>query len=59
MSRVEHIADGVTLYLEEAADILPTVEADALVTDPAYGINAARDRKSEKHGWRDYEDIAA
>lgn len=54
MSRVETIAEGVTLYLGDCREILPTLQADALVTDPAYGINAARDRKSQKNGWRDY-----
>lgn len=55
MTRTETIAEGVTLYLGDCRHILPTITADALVTDPAYGINAARDRKSQKHGWRDYE----
>jgi len=54
MSRIETIGDA-TLYLGDSRDLLPIVAADALVTDPAYGINAARDRKSQKHGWRDYE----
>jgi DNA modification methylase len=55
MSKVEHIAEGVTLYLGDCREILPTLgKVDAVVTDPAYGINAARDRKSQKHGWRDY-----
>jgi DNA modification methylase len=55
LTRTETIAEGVTLYLGDSREILPTLpKADALVTDPAYGVNAARDRKSEKHGWRDY-----
>lgn len=54
MFRCETIAEGVTLYLGDCREVLPVVQADALVTDPAYGINAARDRKSQKHGWRDY-----
>lgn len=55
MSRIETIAEGVTLYLGESQDLLSNIVADATVTDPAYGINAARDRKSQKHGWRDYD----
>lgn len=53
MSRVEQIGDA-TLYLGDCRELLPVVTADALVTDPPYGINAARDRHSQKAGWRDY-----
>jgi site-specific DNA-methyltransferase (adenine-specific) len=39
MSRIETIAEGVTLYLGDCRDILPTLErVDALVSDPPYGI---------------------
>ena len=39
MSRIETFADGVTLYLGDCRDILPTLpKHDALVTDPPYGI---------------------
>ena len=52
--RVEHIGDA-TLYLGDCRDILPTLgKVEAVVTDPPYGINAARDRNSQKDGWRDY-----
>ena len=54
MSRIETIGNA-TLYLGDCREILQTLgRADAVVTDPPYGINAARDRKSQKHGWRDY-----
>jgi DNA modification methylase len=40
----------------DCLSILPTLgKVDAVVTDPPYGINAARDRKSQQWGWRDYE----
>ena len=40
MGRVETIADGVTLYLGDCREILPTLpKVDAVVTDPPYGIN--------------------
>lgn len=39
MSRIETIADGVTLYLGDCGDVLPTLrKVDAVVTDPPYGI---------------------
>ncbi len=41
MSRVETIAEGVTLYLGDCLEILPTLATvDAVVTDPPYSISA-------------------
>jgi DNA modification methylase len=52
--RIEHIGDA-ELHLGDCLEILPTLgKVDAVVTDPPYGINAARDRNSQKWGWRDY-----
>jgi DNA modification methylase len=43
------------MYLGDCMDILPTLPSvDAVVTDPPYGINHARDRNSQKDGWIDY-----
>lgn len=39
MARVEHLAEGVTLYLGDCREVLPTIgRVDAVVTDPPYGI---------------------
>ena len=39
MSRIETIAEGVTLYLGDCREILPTLgNVDAVVSDPPYGI---------------------
>ena len=39
--RVEHLAEGVTLYQGDMMDVLPTLgRFDACVTDPPYGIGA-------------------
>ena len=39
MSRVEQLSDGVTLFLGDCREILPTLgKVDAVVTDPPYGI---------------------
>lgn len=55
MSRIETLAEGVTLYLGDCREILPSLpKVDAVVTDPAYGVNAARTRNSQQWGWRDY-----
>lgn len=49
MSRVETIADGVTLYLGDCRDILPTLgKVDAVVTDPPYGIKEAAGKNASR-----------
>ena len=47
--------DGITIYHGDCAQVLPFLDpVDLLLTDPPYGINADRDRKSQANGWRDY-----
>lgn len=38
VNRVEHLANGVTLYLGDCRDLLPSINADAVVSDPPYGM---------------------
>lgn len=43
MSRIEQIAEGVTLYLGDCREILPTLgRADAVITDPPYGMTDSK-----------------
>lgn len=47
--RVEQLADGVTLYLGDCREILPTLgKVDAVVTDPPYGLG--KDGQKETTG---------
>jgi len=44
------------IYHGDCREILPELgRFDLLLTDPPYGINAARKRDSQRWGWRDYE----
>lgn len=55
MANVKHIAEGVTLYLGDCRDILPTLgRVDAVVTDPPYGVNLGSDA-THRIGNRPYE----
>lgn len=47
--------DAVTLYHGDCRQIVPLLHTfDLLLTDPPYGINAARHRNSQASGWKDY-----
>jgi len=47
--RVEHLAEGVTLYLGDCREILPTLgKVDAVVTDPPYGIGEAAGKNKSR-----------
>ena len=41
--RVEHLAEGVTLYLGDCRDVIPTLgRVDSIVTDPPYGVELGK-----------------
>ena len=58
----EKLADNVTIYCGDSEELLPVIKKahkiDAVVTDPPYGINAERIRRSEKYGWTDFTDAS-
>tara|TARA_R110000824_G_scaffold3683_1_gene17399 strand:+ start:181 stop:807 length:627 start_codon:yes stop_codon:yes gene_type:complete len=50
---------GITIYHGDCREVLPTLgRFDLLLTDPPYGINAARHRDSRLAGWKDYGEKA-
>jgi DNA modification methylase len=59
MSRVEHLAEGVTLYLGDCRDVLPTLgHVDAVITDPPYGVDlVAKQNKWVKNDGDGYASI--
>ncbi len=47
--RVEHLAEGITLYLGDCRDVLPSLgRVDAVVTDPPYGIGEAAGKNKSR-----------
>jgi DNA modification methylase len=49
VTRTETIAEGVTLYLDDCKDVLPVIaRADALITDPPYGIGEAAGKNASR-----------
>lgn len=47
--------NGITIYHGDCREVLPSLpKVDLVLTDPAYGINADRDRNCQKNGWRDF-----
>lgn len=49
MGRIEHLAEGVTLYCGDSREIMPTLGMfDATVTDPPYGIGEAAGKNASR-----------
>lgn len=61
MARVEHIAEGVTLYCGDNQEILPSIgKVDAVVTDPPYGNDYGKQGSfSASHGWGQWRENVA
>jgi len=56
MNRIEHLAEGVTLYCGDCREILPTLgKVDAVVTDPPYGIGIAANPVRQMHPKSDWD----
>lgn len=48
--RVEHLAEGVTLYLGDCREVLPTLgHHGAVITDPPYGMDFKSNFRTVKH----------
>lgn len=48
---IEHLAEGVTLYLGDCREILPSLpKVDAVVTDPPYGLSLIGERHKGQAG---------
>ena len=43
---------GITIYHGDCREILPSLKADVVVTDPPYGIGAGNE--TAHNGWKDY-----
>jgi DNA modification methylase len=61
MSRIETIAEGVTVHLGDCREILPSLgRLDAIVTDPPYGIKEAAGKNKSRTNLaiaKDYGDL--
>lgn len=56
MNRVEHLAEGVTLYLGDCMSVLPSLgKVDAVVTDPPYEFQSSGGGlfRASRMGWMD------
>ncbi len=55
--RVEHLAEGVTLYCGDCREVLPDIgRVDCLVTDPPYGIGIAANPVRQRHEKKMWDD---
>lgn len=58
MGRIEHLAEGVTLYCGDSREILPTFACnDPIVTDPPYGIGFKYHGDFVDHGGEQYRTL--
>jgi DNA modification methylase len=57
--RIEQLAEGVTLYLGDCRDILPTLPKIDVVTDPPYGIGFKYEGDFKDSGGDQYRELIA
>src|SRR5581483_7881026 len=54
--RVERLAEGVSCYLGDCREVVSTLDkADAVLTDPPYGIGIASNPVRQKHEKKDWD----
>jgi site-specific DNA-methyltransferase (adenine-specific) len=53
--RVEQLAENVTIYLADCREVLGSLEADALISDPPYGVDLNTKNASRGRGFRPYD----
>lgn len=55
MAKVYYEENGIQIYNGDMREVVPSLpKSELLLTDPKYGIDGDRDRRSQRSGWRDF-----